>query len=355
MCGHFGCIGPGISARDLSFMQDLAYISGLRGTDGTGVLQGRAYRRTIQHRIVKSKHSVEYFLWYHHTDKEGDKDILDCTGDNFMIGHVRAATKGDLTDSNAHPFDVGSIIGCHNGTLVDEKYRHESKTDSELMFQEMDERGIGPVLSDLDPKSAYAIVVFNKNTGEISFARNDQRTLFYCWNKDRRVFYYASEARMLYFCADRQAINIGPVKKFEERVIYRVFPTEINQGGFPTWTARPVPSKIVSRPISKEKDDFTPNKDKNKVPDQQILLPPFIQQGQPPRNDNVVSLKTKGNILKGFKRNIHVTCVYCNTEMDLYDQYRGTEIDINTYSCESCDEVNTAISERMAQHKGKSE
>lgn len=361
MCGLFGMIGPGISTRDLAFIKELGYISALRGTDGTGVLQGRAYKRAIQYRVAKSKHSMDYFMWFHQHHEDGDKDILDNTGDNFMIGHVRAATRGDLNDENAHPFDVGTIVGCHNGTLVDAKYKDEKLTDSEMMFKEIDERGIGPVLSDLDAKSAYAIVVFDKDSGEISFARNDARTLFYCWNKDRPVFYYASEARMLYFTADRQHINISPVKKFEERIIYRMHPMDVRKDNYPQWRARSVPSKTTRashfEPVEGSKSLVV-------APTQQVPLqsgPGFIvlPADRKPDNSNVVSLQTKGQILKGFKdvrnRQLMQECIYCQCQMDLYDQYKGTHIDVNSYSCEDCDAINKEIAERMAEkHKGKS-
>src|SRR3546814_19849994 len=35
----------------------------------------------------------------------------------MLFGHNRAATKGAVNQENAHPFNHGDIVGCHNGTL----------------------------------------------------------------------------------------------------------------------------------------------------------------------------------------------------------------------------------------------
>lgn len=358
MCGLYGMIGPGISVQDLNFIKDLAYISGLRGTDGSGVCQGGVYKKAIHWKTYKNKHSIDYFLWDVKTHKD-HSDILDSTSDNFMLGHTRGASKGELSDENAHPFDVGDLVGTHNGTLHDKAYQHEKKTDSELMFEDMDARGISTVLKEIEAGGAFAVVVFNKRTGEIQFARNDKRTLYYCWNKDRRVFYYASEARMLYFAADRTHVKIGEVKSFAENVIYTLKPLDVESNGFPKWTARQIPAKpIVRHTPRNDLPPFNSAYERNVPlligpPAEQPPLPGFIINTP---NGNVISLSDRKLIKNNHEKHansLRVNCIYCQNEMDLYDQYKGTEIDIGTYSCESCDNINKEIAIQMeSKHKG---
>lgn len=317
-------IGPGFCASDILFIRDLAYISGLRGTDGTGVLQGRSYKRFNEYRVVKSQQEVSYYLWYHATQKEGDNNILDNMADNFMLGHVRAATKGRLSDDNAHPFDVGPIIGMHNGTLKDDKYnpKDSKQTDSELLFKDIAHQGLFPVLRNLDSKSAYALVVYNKDNGEITFIKNKERSLYYAFNQKRRVFYYASEASMLRLAADRRGIDLSTVYRFTDEIAYTLTPLDINAGKYPDWKTRP----LHKLPIVAVDGDKT------------LALPPPSNQN---KSKGVITLHKKTFDSKKA-HSLATSCIYCSSEMTLYDQYKGTEIDIGIYSCESCDEIAAA-------------
>ena len=170
-----------------------------------------------------------YYKWFHRRSQEGNRRILNSVMDNFILCHVRAATKGSVTDENAHPFEFEKLIGMHNGTLRDKKYEDKHKTDSELMFKDMDERGIVPVIESLDPWSACASVVFNKETGEVSFFRNDQRTLFYAVHATRDVLYYASEAWMLKeMCArNTEKLFKDSIWMFKPDIVYTVHPQDV--------------------------------------------------------------------------------------------------------------------------------
>lgn len=220
MCGHCGVLGPGINNWDLEVVRDLLTVSTLRGIDSTGVLQGKSnvmYNKEVRtdYTIEKMANEANFFKWYHKRHPDGNKRILESTADNFICCHVRAATKGAITDDNAHPFEFENIIGMHNGTLRDKKYEHAEKTDSEMFFKDINENGLIPVLEKLDPDSAYAIVVFDKNTGMLHFARNDDRPLFFAVHATRSVMYYASEAWML-----RQMMARNTEKMLEDQVYY---------------------------------------------------------------------------------------------------------------------------------------
>lgn len=73
--------------------------------------------------------------------------------------HTRYATWGDKTAENSHPFQVGNILGVHNGQIynhreVAAKYEIEYNVDSELIFHQLFQ---GRPMTDL---RGYGAVVF---------------------------------------------------------------------------------------------------------------------------------------------------------------------------------------------------
>lgn len=334
--------GPGIVHEDLEFLKDLAYTSGLRGLDGTGFLQAGAFKRAIHYEMEKGSAEISYFMWYHRVDKEGNKRLLNSTADNVFMGHCRAATKGGISDENAHPFDVGRHIGAHNGTLFDSKYQKVGTTDSELMFKDIEERGFETVLKELDKGSAFAISMFDKTTGELIFARNDKRSLCYAYHNKRKVFYWASEGAMLQFIAQRSnygmGMDIGKIFRFSENTVYRVHPLSVNAGSFPEYKARMfTPNWIKEEQRENEEKDKAPlivhdTKERENLTNVLLLNPP-----KRPLNLNIQKPPIKSELLK--------PCVYCKTPLDLLAQYEGVEIEPHHYICKSCDKINKEMAE----------
>lgn len=235
MCGLVGMMGTGINVDDLKFIKDLAYVNGLRGRDGSGIMQGVGNKWKQDYKVCKTWHEISYLLWFNEWSSKGDRTFLNNYKDNFFAVHSRWATVGANSDSNSHPFEFSNLVGMHNGTLEDAKYWSQNQTDSELMFEEMNQRGIIPVLKDLDKKSAYAIVVFDRNTGELVFARNEKRPLWFAYNKERAVAYWASEYEMLELCAARNHMKLSDVVYLRPGHVYRVYPYAVPVGGFPKW------------------------------------------------------------------------------------------------------------------------
>lgn len=321
MCGLFGMIGPDIKLADLGLVQTLAYLSGLRGLDGTGVCQGAVTRRRVEHRVTKSSMNSVNFLDYHVycRNKGSDSSILNSVGDNFMLGHTRYATKGFISDENAHPFEFPSLVGMHNGTLLDTAFQSTTKTDSELMFETMDKEGVAVVLRDLNPKSAWAIAILNKDSGDITIGRNDKRPLFFASNKDRKVFYYASEIRFLMFAAGRHNVELSTVYEATPDHLYTFSPrTDIEKNKTPDWDKRSI---HIKKPIVYLAPD---PKDTPRLP----ASGGSVQTEKTPRILPVVA-NTKGPQFNTF-------CVTCGMEMDLYEQHRGQEVSPNLYACEEC-------------------
>lgn len=58
---------------------------------------------------------------------------------NTVMGHTRFATTGAVTSANAHPFELGHIVGAHNGMVynhaaLSEKYARTYTVDSMHLF-----------------------------------------------------------------------------------------------------------------------------------------------------------------------------------------------------------------------------
>lgn len=341
MCGLFGVAGPQIQHIDLRVLRELAYVSGVRGLDGTGIVQGRVFQNKIErYRISKMGSEVSYFTWYHENDKKGCKDIMNDTLCNFFIGHVRYATKGNISNENSHPFETKTLVGAHNGTLWDSKYIHKAKTDSEMMFLDMNERGILPVLSELTGSSAYAVVIYNNTDRKLYFARNEQRPLVFAFGANKDVMYWASEAMPLKWIASRNGVELGRICKFEENCLYSFHPFEVRGGGNMIWQK----NKIIkpSVPIFSRRDPPWREDNLKRFRPSVINLTPANTQTKPQTPaTNVVNMKKEIQKRAEKRKTEHLFkyCVGCKIMMDLFDQYEGLELEPGVYRCKECEAV----------------
>jgi len=224
-------MGPGIIGRDLDIIKDLGIVSQLRGMDGAGVFQIRS--STSKHvtwdyaKVMKTGLSFSELTF---DMKKSTGMMMNSTMVDVVIGHVRAATRGFVNSANAHPFTFDNLVGAHNGTLRDAKYDDKTsagRTDSELMFADINERGLEPVLKDLDKDSAYALVMYDKVKKEVIFTRNHLRTLSIAFNEARSVAYWASEKDMLEYVLDRSGEEYKTLN-FLPHFIVRVKPSDIS-------------------------------------------------------------------------------------------------------------------------------
>lgn len=330
----------------MSRLRELAYISGLRGSHGTGVCQGLATKKILRITLEKSHQDVTYFMWYNDNHAEGNDKILNDYSCNFIMGHVRAATRGNITDENAHPFDTGRYISAHNGTLYDKKYQHETKTDSQMMFEDVENRGLYNVLRDVEKDSAYAVVSFDRTNKELSFATNGKRPLVYAYLNHRRVFFWASEKRQLDFILAGVAEK-SDIYKFSEDFLYTFRPEDVRAGRSPDWSTRKI-KKEFEPPVVGTQFRF-----QHQPGPSSVVRPPVTET----RQSNIIRISDKGKHpiaeLISSKREEHervhkanallVKCIYCTKEMDLLEQYLGTQIDVSMYSCQTCNDLQAEM------------
>ena len=388
-------MGPGVVADDLKMLKDLAYINGLRGRDGSGIIQGFGSKWRKEYKVCKTWQEISYLLWFNEYSSKGDRKFLSDIQCNFFAVHSRWATMGVNSDDNSHPFDFDNLTGMHNGTLENLKYYDMHKTDSELMFEEMNRRGVDVVLKEIvehDPKDAYAIVVYDKKTGELVFARNEHRPLFFAYNMERSVVYWASEENFLRTAAERNKVKISSLVFLKPNYVYRVDPSQVKKGEWPEWSAtnlfpKGVPTKIKAGPPTK-KDSVEPSVQEkielqraiekgkelvatainarsstsltSRVPRildssiessrlwDDVSEHPWYDDGSAfdkvKKEDEVVTVLT--GVPKGpedFRFNptrlLKEKCSFCGEELNLIDQFYATHHPKNVISCKECTDL----------------
>jgi len=353
MCGLAGIAGPGINVWDIDILNELAYVSGLRGRDSTGIIQGHSnfrYKNEVNCEFIVEKDAMDVgsFQRFHKFDPEGNKELFKGIQNNFFAVHTRQATKGEVNKENSHPFEFTRYVGMHNGTLMETRYHQPGKTDSELFIKQMDEEGVVSVLKKLSPVSAYAIVLFDKKTGELVFARNDLRPLYLCFSAARSVMYWASEKWMLegVMKRNKEGILNDEISFFKPQIIYRIDPSKIKFGtnkqfDIEEFVSKPLLETRFSLPVVQHKDYKDrreaiqkKNQKKENVVDINAVLA---------RNKERVNLKSNIlNVNENTKKSKNLIpahyCCACNEKMTLVDQYFGTKLSFNTFLHKKCQE-----------------
>jgi len=349
MCGLAGMMGPGITQWDLDVITELSYVSGLRGTHSSGVFQGKFPHESKKNSnwfIEKGPYDISYFTWYHKVAKEGNKRVFNDIFANIIAVHTRSATKGLINKENSHPFELENIVGMHNGTMREYKYNNDDKkTDSELLLKDINDRGIIPVLKEVGSFSAYALVIIDKNTGKITFARNKERTLYGCFNAHRAVMYWASEQWMLkaILARNREFLLEDTVFEFKPNQVYTCHPTDIRKGikeiwdikrfvpkTYPTYPEGGVGRSVWMRPDDKE-DLLLPWKPEEKKDQISQIVSAHQQDNQ---KSNVISMVTHK---KDYKDKIpEARCAGCSKSLSLSERYFSTMISPNTFICTHC-------------------
>lgn len=194
MCGIVGIAGNMISKHNDIF-RDMLFFDTVRGVDSTGVLRvplgpdaTPSVVRTLGHPLgLAVADSVAF------TPKGKVQNIH-----KVLLGHNRAATQGSVTLSNAHPIQVGDIIGVHNGTLWDHKDLCDDKEedlDSRAIYRSIESRGIDETWKNLSGPAA--LVWWNNKDKTLNLLRNNERPLWVGWGSKRDVIYWASESWMI--------------------------------------------------------------------------------------------------------------------------------------------------------------
>lgn len=213
MCGIVGMISKGkfgFAFSDKQIFTQLLYANALRGFDSTGVFSINRYGNLIAH---KAAQKAQLFI-----DTKTYNEFLNNVYSNarIVVGHNRAATKGEKTDTNAHPFIEDNICLVHNGTLYNHKKLANTEVDSHAVCVSLAERGFEKTIIEVD--GAFVFIWYNAKTKEFYITRNNERPLHMV--ETEQVIYFASEAGMLDWVLARNGIAQRKLKSFEINKLY---------------------------------------------------------------------------------------------------------------------------------------
>lgn len=196
MCGHVGIAGK-LALKDEATLKRLLLLDYFRGPDSTGLAGIRGPTHQNRVRIAKvASHPLDLF------DTIRFKEALNGAVSQVFMGHNRAATRGAVTNMNAHPFHVGKIVGAHNGTLspasfteLKAKLEQDYDVDSEAIIASIDRFGIKETAKML--QGAWALVWYNLEDETLNFLRNDQRPMWLAYSDDFTRIVWASQYHMI--------------------------------------------------------------------------------------------------------------------------------------------------------------
>lgn len=200
MCGLVGIAGK-LQLKDESTMKKLFLLDYFRGPDSTGLAAIRA--NGDAHIAKLPSHPLDLF------DSMKFKSSLNGIASIAFIGHNRAATRGVVNHTNAHPYQSGHIIGAHNGTLftdtqkaLEELSGEKFATDSAAIFAAIAAVGIEKTMAVMETGSnystgAWSLVWFDQEKGTLNFLRNKHRPMWYSFNEECDRIFWASEWPMI--------------------------------------------------------------------------------------------------------------------------------------------------------------
>lgn len=231
MCGIVGIIPKyktGILSWHTGIFSQLLYADQLRGTDGTGFFYDTGDRTSI----CKAPAQASDFLTYPEVEAALTEAAKIST---FLIGHNRAATKGNKVWNNTHPFRHGPITLVHNGTLCSHKDIADVDVDSHAICVGIAERGYEETLKTID--GAFALVWYNSDEEKLYLVRNNQRPL------------NLIETQGYYILCSEAALGVWIAERNNTKVIDTI---EVEDGQLYTF------DKKATKTFTKEKVDFLP-------------------------------------------------------------------------------------------------
>lgn len=226
MCGHVGVAGK-LEFKDEALMKRLLVFDYFRGPDSTGLA---ALRNNGEVKIAKCAGSpIDLF------DTGRFKEALSGHNSTVFMGHNRFMTKGKITSQNAHPWQFGDIVGCHNGTLDQASWDElvkmtgeKTEVDSMALIQAIAMFGPEKVIPKI--RGAWALVWFNTKENTLNFLRNKERPFWLAYSKALDKIFWASEHPILHAATamttnENQSYDLHVAEETEG---YRFFQTEEN-------------------------------------------------------------------------------------------------------------------------------
>lgn len=186
----------------------MLYIDKERGRDSTGVF---TVLNSGVCMVAKEASTPEQFMY----SKDAEELFQKAYGTgSCLVGHNRSATRGSVSDENAHPFNQGDIVLVHNGTLTNHKAISKTEVDSDAIAEALNNYQ-GDNLGDVFGKlyGAYSCIWYDNRDQSLNFFRNSQRPMWLY--EDDNITYFASEPVMIMYALIRENIKWDKDKCFE--------------------------------------------------------------------------------------------------------------------------------------------
>ncbi len=216
MCGIVGVINPGgkYVQGTRKIFQEIVFADVLRGPHSTGL--AKINKDDVDWRKAATP------PWEFFRIKNVDEFMnVGINGADFLIGHNRFATRGEVSNENAHPFQHKHITLVHNGTLFggwqkDLQVKKGIEVDSEGIAYAISKQGIEAVSPLL--VGAYALVWHDAEKKSLNLLRNKERPLFLMYSKE--LILYGSEVGLLRWVLTRNGMI---PEKWEEVQTHHVY------------------------------------------------------------------------------------------------------------------------------------
>lgn len=251
MCGIVGVAGNLLASHGKIF-REMLLMDVVRGWDSTGVVQVNNSSNTP---ITEKEVGCPPNLWDDGKGKVFNSRGLPRIVGKAYIGHNRAATIGNVTATNAHPFTFGHITGVHNGTLrdwIDLEGAKDFDVDSKALYKTIAEKGIEHCWKSFI--GAAALVWWDEKEGTLNLIRNSERPLYIAESVDKKVLLWASEPHMIQAAVEKHKVflagrkdkagnNLNPIFQLKEDTLhsYKVSVTNCELVEVKELAKKPVP------------------------------------------------------------------------------------------------------------------